>query len=502
MQSRSTPSNFTNPAVEADLDAASVAYQDILEWLLCPDSLVAPLHEIEAEHSRRGRELLRLMLQAHVRARGIGHCGPALLLIAKDGEKRLEAGRVHGCVQKTLFGRIEVLRQSYGAPEEASVHPLEPALPMPRRSFSYELQRRFVKESVRGPLDEARDSLEEISGIRVGKGTVETMIREAAVDFDAFYEQRDPLPADETGHLLVAEVDCKGVPMIKPAGTTLPAHRTKGQKSNKKKMAVLAAVYTIQPRIRTAEEVTESLFRERQALEVVPDQASEQKRIKPENKRLWASLTKGKDRMFAEIADECERRDPEQQKERVALTDGEPALKKRVHKWLGFLLVLDLMHVLLRLWKIAHVFHEEGSPEAINWVKVRTQRILEGKVVDVVRGVRISATKQKLKGKKLEAVQAATNYLMSNREYMRYDEYLAKGLPIATGNVEGAAKHLVKDRMERSGMRWSEDGAEALLQLRALYLNGDLDDYWTFHIAEEQERLHPEDRWRPVQRAG
>lgn len=503
MQFESTPATVSNPAVQADIEAAERVHNEIVDWLLDNATLSAPLHEVEAEHSRRGLELLRRLFQAHIRARGTGRVGRALLVIENGVEKRFEEGREHQRTQKTLFGPVEVVRQSYSNPGEASIHPLEQMAQMPGRSFSYEIQRRLVKESVRGPLDEARDSIEELSGHRAGKGSLEAIIMEAAVDFDAFYEQREPVPATQCGPILVAEADCKGVPMIKPAGTVLPAHRTKGQKSNKKKMAVLAAVYTTESRVRTAEEVTESLFRDRQALEIVAGRQDGQKRIKPENKRLWASLTKGKDKMFDEIAHECESRDPDHQKQRVALTDGEVALKIRVHRYLdGFTLVLDLMHVLLRLWKIAHAFHKEGSPEAIRWVKERTQRILEGKVVDVARGARIAATKQGLKGCRRKAVLEATSFLLKNRNQMQYHEYLSKGWPIATGNIEGAAKHLVKDRMERAGMRWSEAGAEALLQLRALHINGHLEDYWAFHITEDQERLHPSDRWRVFQEAG
>ena len=77
---------------------------------------------------------------------------------------------------------------------------------------------------------------------------------------------------------------------------------------------------------------------------------------------------------------------------------------------------------------------------------------------------------------------------------MRYDEYLAQGLPIATGSVEGACKNLIKDRMERSGMRWTKSMAEAIVKLRALYLSGDFDSYWAFHIIRDQERLNPAGR--------
>ena len=74
---------------------------------------------------------------------------------------------------------------------------------------------------------------------------------------------------------------------------------------------------------------------------------------------------------------------------------------------------------------------------------------------------------------------------------MRYHEYLANGWPIASGPVEGACKNLIKDRMERSGMRWTEQMAEALVQVRAIYLSGDFDRYWDFHIKQDQRRLYP-----------
>ena len=85
-----------------------------------------------------------------------------------------------------------------------------------------------------------------------------------------------------------------------------------------------------------------------------------------------------------------------------------------------------------------------------------------------------------------------------NRKYRKYDEYLRQGLPIASGCVEGACKNLIKDRMERSGMRWSLEGAEAMIQMRSLYLSGDLDDYWDFHLEQEARRLYSLPRWEVV----
>jgi hypothetical protein len=95
----------------------------------------------------------------------------------------------------------------------------------------------------------------------------------------------------------------------------------------------------------------------------------------------------------------------------------------------------------------------------------------------VVKGIRQSVTKRRMFGVKRKTLRGVANYLYRNRLRMRYDEYLAKGWPIASGPVEGACKNLVKDRMERSGMRWTETIAEAILQLRAVYLSGDFDSY-------------------------
>src|ERR1700682_368899 len=133
----------------------------------------------------------------------------------------------------------------------------------------------------------------------------------------------------------------------------------------------------------------------------------------------------------------------------------------------------------------------EGSLDAELWVLDRTLRILFGDVSQVVKGIRQSVTKRGLFGAKRKTLCGVADYLHRNRGRMCYDEYLAKGWPIASGPVEGACKNLIKDRMERSGMRWTEEMAEAIVQLRAIYLSGDFDRYWSFHIAKDQQRLHP-----------
>ena len=96
-----------------------------------------------------------------------------------------------------------------------------------------------------------------------------------------------------------------------------------------------------------------------------------------------------------------------------------------------------------------------------------------------------------LTGSKKKTLRTIANYLSGNAGRMRYDEYLRAGYPIASGVIEGACRHYVKDRLERSGMRWTEQMAEAIVQLRAIYLSGDFDRYWEFHIEQDQRRLYP-----------
>ncbi len=471
------------PTVAATTPAA-LQFALLEAWLASSGTLQLPLHEIESQQQTKGREVQRLLLQAHIERRGDGDVGPALLVSQQAGSVLYTHRRLRTRSLKTIFGPVEIHRMGYSRDGAPSIYPLDQTLTLPARSFSYELQRRLVKAAVQNPFHESVETVADFTGVSVPKRSLEKILRDAALDFDAFYQQRAPMPAD--GSILVAAVDGKGIPMVKPGGAQPSVRLTKGQKANKKRMATVAAVFTRAPWVRTPEQVVESLFRiERQT------PAAGQTPPRPENKRVWASLLKGKTAVMKEVAQEMQRRDPQGIKTRVAVTDGERALQILAEETLGVTLILDLLHVLEKLWKAAYVFHAEGSLEAELWVLDRTLRILFGEVSQVVKGIRQSVTKRRLSGAKRKTLCGVANYLHHNRARMRYDEYLAKGWPIASGPVEGACKNLIKDRMERSGMRWTEEMAEAIVQLRAIYLSGDFDRYWSFHIEKDQQRLHP-----------
>jgi hypothetical protein len=469
---------------------AAIEFALLQSWLASGSALQLPLHQIECQQQAKGREVQRLLLQAHLQQRGNGDVGPALYLQQQGGEVAYSHRRLGARSLTTVFGTVELVRMGYSRPGVPGIFPLDRALTLPGRSFSYELQRRLVKAAVQNPFLDSVQTIAELTGVSVSKRSLEQILPDAAQDFDAFYRQRSPDPA--TGSILVAAVDCKGIPMVKPVGAQPTPRLSKGQKANKKRMATVAAVFTRAPRVRTPQQVVESLFRIS-----LPSSEDTPAPPRPENKRVWASLLKGKNAVIDEVAEEMERRDPSASKTRLALTDGERALQIRIDRKLKVTLILDLMHALEKLWKASYVFHAEGSLEADLWVLDRSLRILLGDVGQVVKGIRQSITKRRLSGAGSKKLRGGADYLYRNRTRMRYDEYLANGWPIASGPVEGACKNLIKDRMERSGMRWTEQMAEAIVQLRAIYLSGDFDHYWQFHIEQDQRRLYP-DAWSVV----
>ena len=376
----------------ADTSPAYIEFYRLESWLASPSALQLPLHQIESLQQAKGREVQRLLLQAHLQHRGNGDVGSALQLQQQDGEVLYSHRRLGARSLTTVFGTVELVRMGYSRPGAPSIFPLDKAMALPARSFSYELQRRLVKAAVQNPFLESVQTIAELTGVAVSKRSLEEILPDAAQDFDAFYQQRSV--ATPAGSILVAAVDGKGIPMVKPCAALPRPRLTKGQKANKKRMATVATVFTRAPWVRTPQQVIESLFPTSR-----PASRDALPPPKPENKRVWASLLKGKTAVIQEVAEEMDRRDPLRSMTRLALTDGERALQIRVEQKLNVTLILDLMHALEKLWKAAYVFHPEGSLEADLWVLDRTLQILFGEVGQVVKGVRQSITKRHLTGR-------------------------------------------------------------------------------------------------------
>jgi hypothetical protein len=355
-----------------------------------------------------------------------------------------------------------------------------------------------AEESAKSSFDEVVELIAKRTGASVPKRQVEELAVRAAQDFDAFY--RDRLrETEETDHLLVLSFDGKGIAMrlkdlreaTRKKAEAARASRTRtrlacGEKANAKRMAEVAAVYTLKQWPRTIEDVMHGLR----------SKETEANRPRPTAKRVWASVEHSPQRVVNDGFDEAFRRDPGLRRRWVVLVDGNRdqlrCIKRAAQKvGVAIRIVLDVVHVLEYLWKASYAFHAAGTTEAETWVENRFLALLNGQTGgDVAKSLRQMIKRHALDTKAAKPVERAAKYLIRNTDYLHYDRALAEGLPIATGVIEGACRYLVQDRMGRTGARWSLAGAEAVLRLRALRTSGDFDDYWLFHLAKEHERTH------------
>src|SRR5437867_6579543 len=289
-----TASNLT--ALE-HIGSARNAFADLEHWLYSHTSTTHKLHSIEVEQERRGREVLRLMLEAHIDSRGDGCVGDGLVVNPQGSSeetayrhKRLRSRRLI-----TVFGPVSIRRMEYSSRGQTSLYPLDAVLGLPARSYSYEIQRRLVKAAVKGPFDEATEAVADATGVSLPKRTAQQIVADASVDFESFYTERTLRLDPDSGPLLVASVDGKGVPMVKSTPGERKVRLGRGEKRNKKRMSTVGAVFTQKPNIRTAQAVVESLFAESSE----PHQPKGYHR--PEQKRVWASLLSGKDAFIAQV---------------------------------------------------------------------------------------------------------------------------------------------------------------------------------------------------------
>jgi hypothetical protein len=459
------------------------------------------VHEVEETTwsglIKTGREMVVAYIQKQ--EEGI----PRPEVIEHEGKKlhRLPERRVRPYV--SAFGPTPFRRDVYATREtqRQEVVPLDAKLGMPEGNTSYLLQKWSDTKCVKESYQESQATLQEILGFAPSVNCLEDMVARAAEHAEVYFDEQEPVDPTTEEEILVATSDCKGVPMRqvdaprRKRGDDVPRPKRKrlkkGEKNGQKRMACVGGVYSVAPFRRTAEEVVNEILRKEKQTQ----------RPKPQNKRLRAVLTRevdgkevnGKDVVFDWLAKDVEQRDPQERRTVVAIMDGETKLRDLQERKIGRAIgILDIWHVTEYLWKLAYCFHPEGSGEAKAFVETYLRKLLEGNVGRVIGGIRQMATKRgDLSKHKREKVEDYLNYFAQRREYMKYDEYLAAGYPIGSGVVEGACRHLVKDRMEQTGMRWRIAGAQAILSLRAIYVNDDWDTFHTDRIRAEQRKLYP-----------
>jgi hypothetical protein len=487
---------ITAAAIEYYTDALG-QFQHLLGRLTGEETRRMTHGEVEALVQSDGNELLRQLIQGHLDQRGAEE--PVReRVVGEDGIARTH--RREGCQRdlETRFGEVTVTRRGYGARGLDSVFPLDAELNLPPDKYSHGLREVLVEEVVRGSFEEAVDHLARSGGGRMAKRQTEEVAVALSQDFDAFYEQPFTPPREGTneGRLLVISADGKGI-VMHPSGLreatrkalAQAAHKQQtrlspGEKKNRKRMATVVSVYEVDPYPRTPEQILDR------------EQQPEAKRPRPVNKRTWARVEADQRTVVEQGFAEAVRRDSDQQMVWVVLTDGHPDLLRQVYACakrykVDILVIQDFVHVLEYLWKAAYALHPEAAEEREAWVMDRAKAVLEGRARDVAVGLRRAATRKQLSQDEREPVDKAADYLANNQERLHYGQALEQGLPIATGVIEGACRHLVKDRMDITGARWGLERAEAVLKLRSLKISGDLAAYLKFHFDQEHKRHYP-----------
>jgi hypothetical protein len=437
------------------------------------------LHEVERSLFR---SLLRLgfhLLCHFLMRKGVGDQGPTLWL--NDGQALLR-GEVETRPYRSIFGEMEIARYVYGSGQNAQV-PLDAQLNLPEWKYSYLLQEWGLGFATGEAFREVQKILDKILGTDISVYSQERLSRKVATDVAPFRQEQSGVFDEEEGAFLIAAVDCKGIPLTrkKEEAHNSSHRRKKGEKANKKKMACVSAVYTIAPFVRSVDDIVNEIARD----------ACAKDRPVPQNKRVRADLVEDKEATFIQVAKQLQQRQTKIPKPVIFLSDGERRLWKLQKKHLAQAIgILDLWHVMEYVWKAAHVFHKEGSQQAEDFVTHRIEMLLEGNVAYVIAGLKQMGTKHRLRGNKQKTLQSVITYLHNNKAHMHYDVYIAAGYPIGSGVAEGACRHLVKDRLERTGMRWVPEGAQAMLDLRSAYLNDEWDALWGHYPAAEKKRLY------------
>ena len=472
-------------------------FEGLVGWLGKAEAAVLTAAELEERLQERSREVFRQLFADYLELRARDE--PRLPLVT-DAQ-----GMAHGTVEAghtkalmTVFGQVQVRRVAYRRRGCPNLYPADAGLNLPTEKHSHGLRKLAAVEASRGSFDETVQAIVRATGQQVGKRQVEDLAALAAVDFESFYAIRLLSPPDTADDLLVLQVDGKGIVMrpdaLRPATAKaaakarhkLSSRLSKGEKRDCKRMAELGAVYDTTPVLRAACDIYPANDAQRQAAQDGPTAT---------NKWLVASVEQDATTVIAHVFDEAERRDPHHTRTWVALVDGNVHQINRIKaegeaRNITVAIVVDLIHVVEYLWKATWSLHHEADPAAEQWVRSQALAVLDGNALKVARAIRRQATKADLTPTQRKGADTAADYLTSKAPYLNYPQALTSGWPIATGVIEGACRHIVADRFDVTGARWGLSGAEAILKLRALRSNGDFENYWTWHLTQERQRVH------------
>lgn len=467
--------------MEERIAGAQAEFNKVLDFVT-REALTLELHSVEVEMFRMLLRLGRILLELFLCSVGTGFQGRSVT--TEDGSVllyRRESPRKY----LSIFGEVTIMRAYYLKDGAKGVFPLEARLNLPKRKYSYLLQKWMTLWGVRTTYEGAVETLKDFLGLELAHRPIQRVARDLTAAVNEFNDSLEPPDASEEGSILIETLDGKGIPMCKPN----PAQPKTPDKPGKKKMALVTATVSTDPHERrSVEEIADGLVNDGPKTQ----RSKKTRPSKPHHKRIIASLTQDRSSLMNKAQQAAMSRIHPHSALKAVVADGEKNLWNFADELFpDWIQVLDIIHVRDKLWLAAHLYHKKESLQAQEYVRERLVALLSGEVAMIIDDLGIALEDGSLSASKAETLRSKVlGYFVNNRDRMRYDKYLAMGLPIGSGIIEGTCKNLINDRMERSGMRWSPDGAEAILKLRSLHLTDLWDDFWTFRTQWEKEVLY------------
>lgn len=459
-----------------------------------------PLHEVERGIFDRVLRIGFVATEQFLEGQGNGDLGPSIP--PQNGQRLHRSSKPVRRPLRTVFG-LHTIEAFVYAPREHEKIALRPVdarreLPQGRASYLYEeFSQYFCVDQAFG---QSESTMKRVFGHSVSVDSLERINRRLGDQADAFLNELPTPPADEEGELLVFTGDGKGVPMVTEDAAAVTTFEDRERPGNRR-MATLAGVYAVDRYVRTPEQIVAALFRDGPRSQQADRPGPQFKHLRGCFARAYdtdtdePTVVPGAFEAFAwaegEVASRLRAEQP-----LIRLMDGQRSLWDAAAACLESapaertIDILDILHVSQYVWRAAKVLQTHFEHREA-FARERLLRILRGEVHRVISGLRQMATKRPLSAQARREITTVCGYPENNAHRMRYDEYLRKGYPIATGVIEGACRHLVKDRMERSGMRWRLPGAQAMLNVRAVFLSSYWEDFHTWRIKREQRELHP-----------
>lgn len=442
----------------------------------------------EKELAESGRDLQRQLLEA-------------TFAIDSAREERIAsvtsaAGIRHGSVEKghdrgvaSIFGPVRAVRLAYRNRREPNLYPADARWGLPDDPYSMGMRALVAYHLAGGGYGQAQEVIQARTGVTVGRAQLAGLAAELAAWADDFYEQRsrDASAGPPAGDVLMMQADGKGI-ALRPEHRTNAGKETDSAHPGIKKMAEIVAVAGFTPAVREPEDIA-----------APPARRKEHPGPQARGKWVSASITEDIPAMIGQAFDEADRRDPHRTRQRVFLVDGNKQQITAItghaaQRRLKVPILIDFIHVSGYLGKAAAALHPGDPAAAGRWADGQKLRVLHGRAKAVAATLASVAAKTRAHPRTrhldLTDMDKAVTYLSNNHPYMRYDKALASGWPIATGMIEGACRFVIEDRFGITGARWSPDGAEDILKIRAIVVNGDLDDYMNYYKTRYRTEKH------------